>query len=78
MAGGTPSERQQLRNLLKQLRKEAGLTQADLAGRMGKPQSFISKYESGEKTLDFFEVKEVCEFLGHSLKKISSRLDNKR
>ena len=78
MTGGTLSERRQLRNLLKQLRKETGLTQIDLAERLGKPQSYVSKYELGEKTLDFFEVKEVCEGLGLSLIKFAEKLKIKK
>ena len=34
--------------------------QADVAGRLGRPQSFVSKYESGERRLDVVEFLEVC------------------
>jgi len=47
MVGGTQRERQQLQELLRQLRKDAGLRQIDLAVRLNKPQSYVSKYESG-------------------------------
>ena len=47
------------RTLLRQLREEAGLTQADVAGRLGEPQSFVSKYESGERRLDLVELEQV-------------------
>ena len=60
MVGGTQRERQQLQELLRQLRKDAGLRQIDLAVRLNKPQSYVSKYESGEKSLDLLESKEVC------------------
>ena len=36
-------------------RKAAGLTQKQLADRLGKPQSFVSKYERGERRLDIAE-----------------------
>ncbi len=36
-------------------REEAGLTQAELSRRLGKPQSFVSKYERGERRLDVAE-----------------------
>ncbi|MGJ3648206.1 helix-turn-helix domain-containing protein [Sphingomonas sp. GlSt437] len=37
-------------------RKQTGLTQAELAARLDRPQSFISKCENGERRLDFVEV----------------------
>jgi transcriptional regulator with XRE-family HTH domain len=43
------------------LRKDAGLTQIQLAEKLDKPQSYISKYESGDRYLDFIEVLAVCE-----------------
>ena len=44
-------------------RKAAKITQAELAGFLGKPQSFVSKYESGERRLDVEEFLEVCELV---------------
>ena len=38
-----------------QARHNAGLRQEDLADRLGKPQSFVSKVERGERRLDLFE-----------------------
>lgn len=46
--------------LLKEARTEAGLTQTEVARRLGKPQSFISKCESGERRLDVVEFLEFC------------------
>ena len=60
-------QKQRLRELLREVREIAEIRQVDLAKILGRPQSFVSKYESGEKTLDFLEVKEVCEALGISL-----------
>jgi len=45
-------------------RKESGLTQADIAARLKRPQSFISKYERGERRLDLVEFREVAQALG--------------
>lgn len=44
--------------LMRAARQKAGLTQHELARRLRKPQSFIAKYEGGERRLD------VVEFLG--------------
>lgn len=45
-------------------REAAGLTQAELAARLGRPQSFVSKYESGERRLDVVEFLEVASGIG--------------
>jgi transcriptional regulator with XRE-family HTH domain len=37
-------------------RRDAGLRQVDLAARLGKPQSFVSKVERGERRLDVVEL----------------------
>jgi transcriptional regulator with XRE-family HTH domain len=42
--------------MLKELRTDKKLSQAQVAGAMGAPQSFVSKYETGERRLDFAEV----------------------
>ena len=47
-----------------QARKSVGLTQMGLADRLGRPQSFVSKYERGERKLDIIEFCEVCRALG--------------
>ena len=46
-------------------RKAAGVTQAELAERLGRPQSFVSKVERGERRLDVIEFCQVAEALGH-------------
>lgn len=40
------------------------MTQVDLAKRLGRPQSFISKYEKGERRLDVIEFISICDALG--------------
>jgi transcriptional regulator with XRE-family HTH domain len=44
-------------------RKAAGLTQVEVAQRLDKPQSFVSKYEHGERRLDFTEFVELADIL---------------
>ncbi len=58
------TQKRKVREILRDLREAAGLRQVDLAARLKRPQSFVSKYESGEKTLDFLEVREACKALG--------------
>jgi DNA-binding XRE family transcriptional regulator len=45
---------------LKTARIEAGLAQQEVAIKLGKPQSFISKIESGERRLDVAEIKKFA------------------
>jgi len=52
------------RSLLVSARQESGLTQVQIAERLGKPQSFISKYERGERRLDLTEFIELADVLG--------------
>lgn len=51
------------RSLLVAAREKSGLTQVRLAEKLGKPQSFISKYERGERRLDFTEFIELADVL---------------
>jgi transcriptional regulator with XRE-family HTH domain len=61
------SEQQRLQELLRQIRMDAGLKQTDLAEQLGQSQSFVSKYESGERRLDLLELRQICEAIGISL-----------
>lgn len=45
-------------------RQKTGLTQQEVALRLERTQSFVSKYESGERRLDVIEFVEVCQALG--------------
>ncbi len=49
---------------IRQVRKSAELTQAQLSKKLAKPQSYVSKYESGERRLDYLEVREICDCCG--------------
>ena len=55
---------QVLQALLTQSRIAAGLTQVELAARLQRPQSFVSKYEGGERRLDVVEFVEVTQAIG--------------
>jgi transcriptional regulator with XRE-family HTH domain len=68
-----PSSRQIVRQrdlyqvLLRELRIRSGLRQSQLAARLDRPQSFVSKYENGLRRLDITELRLVCHALGVSL-----------
>lgn len=65
----TANRKQQkvLLSLLRELRTKAGLRQTDMARALGKPQAFVSYYESGARRLDLLELRRICEILGVSL-----------
>jgi transcriptional regulator with XRE-family HTH domain len=52
-----------LRAWLISARHARSITQSELAARLGRPQSFVSKYERGERRLDFVEVLEITRAL---------------
>lgn len=60
-------QRRKLQELLKRMRKEREIRQVVLAEKLGVPQSFISKYESGERKLDILELRQICLVLNISL-----------
>jgi transcriptional regulator with XRE-family HTH domain len=55
---------QQLRALLRELRKRRHLTQTQVAKRLAKNQSFVAKYEGGERRLSVIEFIDVVRALG--------------
>ncbi|HET7216362.1 MAG TPA: helix-turn-helix transcriptional regulator [Terriglobia bacterium] len=46
---------------LKEARSTARLTQVEVAMRLSRPQSFVSKIESGERRVDAVELAELAE-----------------
>ena len=65
-----------LQKLLRQIRVEAKLRQVDLAKKLRQPQSFVSKYESGERRLDLLELQQVCSAVGISLIEFVKRFED--
>ncbi|MBC7369885.1 MAG: helix-turn-helix transcriptional regulator [Undibacterium sp.] len=61
------------REFLKELREEQNLTQAQLAKRLDVPQRYVSKFETGERNLNFVETNLVCDALGVNLTKFAAR-----
>ena len=56
--------------LLRRFREASGLRQVDVARRLAMPQSFVSKYESGERRLDLVELEQVCDAIGIGLQEL--------
>lgn len=57
------------------MRIAANLTQAHLAARLNRPQSFVAKYEGGERRLDVIEFMEVAEAIGFDPAEFIGRFD---
>jgi len=51
-------------DLLVKRREVIGMTQAELAARLGQYQSFVARLESGQRRIDVVEFLELSEFLG--------------
>jgi Helix-turn-helix. len=66
---------QTLLDLLLEARDNAGLTQKELANRLGRPQSFVSKTENAERRLDVIEFMDVCRGIGADPFELLRRLD---
>jgi len=69
-------QQKKLQILLRQLRLNAGLRQVDLAHLLRVPQSFVSKYESGERRLDILEIREVCKTFNITLQELVEKLES--
>lgn len=52
---------------LRQARQKAELTQSQVAERLGRSQSFVSKIESGERKIDPIELLELARVYGHGV-----------
>jgi transcriptional regulator with XRE-family HTH domain len=65
-----------LQDLLKSLRVEAGFKQGDFAEKLQKPQSFVSRYESGAVMLDMPQLRQVSHALGLTLPELVNRYED--
>ena len=63
------------RALLRQIRREAGLSQVGLSVKLRKSQLFVSRSELGERRIDFLETVDFCEACGVSVPDFLLRLD---
>lgn len=63
------------RRVLKGIRVDMGVTQAELASRLGVTQSRIAKMELGERRIDIIELRAWCLALGTPLGRFVGRLE---
>jgi transcriptional regulator with XRE-family HTH domain len=62
-------------DLLKEERRKAGLTQAMLAKKLRRPQSYVSKYERGDRRLDVIEFLEIARAIKFDPNEFLQKLD---
>ena len=73
------NEYDQFRSLLREARKGAGLSQMELAKKLGEPQSVVSKVERGERRLDVVEFLDFVEAIGADpIQVLTLLLENRR
>ena len=75
MPGDDNARYQLFETTLMEVRQQKGLTQAEVAAKLEKPQSFVSKYEIGERRLDVIEFLEVCKALSANPLEVLKKLD---
>jgi transcriptional regulator with XRE-family HTH domain len=64
-----------LREILAAARRDRGYTQASLAQQLRRPQSFVSKFERGERRLDVVEFLEIADALGLDAPRVLREID---
>lgn len=62
--------------MLRAARQQVGLTQEDVASRLGATQSFVSKCERGERRLDVVELREWCQAIGIDLERFVANFNH--
>lgn len=64
-----------LRIALLEARAASGMTQSAVAAMLNRQQSFVSKYESGERSLDVVEFVAICRILGAKPSDIMEKIE---
>lgn len=58
---------------LRAARHEVGMTQAEVARKLGRPQTWVSKSELGERRVDFVELEDFAAAYGKPLRYFGTR-----
>lgn len=66
-----------LLKLLKDVRHESGLSGPAIQKMLKRPNSYVTKIESGEKRLDVLELRELCHAYGITLRDFTTLLDKR-
>lgn len=61
--------------LLRETRQNAGLTQTEVASTLGRPQSYMSKSEAGERQVNVVELVAICRAMDVSWMEFAAQLD---
>ncbi|UNG18644.1 helix-turn-helix domain-containing protein [Stutzerimonas zhaodongensis] len=54
-------------DVLKRMRVQSGMTQAQCSAALGRPQSFMSDVERGIRRLDIVQLRDLCQVMGSDL-----------
>ena len=60
---------------LRKAREEAGITQVEMAERLGQTQSFVSRCERGDRRIDVIELRIFCQAIGIPIIKFIEQLE---
>ena len=71
------TEYAELLRLLRETRERAKVTQTELADRLGRSQSFVTKFERGDRRLDAIQLRTICQALGADLVSFVTELERR-
>jgi predicted transcriptional regulator len=67
------AEAETFRALIKLVRIEAELSQVELSTQLGRPQSYVSDYENGQRRLDWIQIVEIVTICGTTIVEFAKR-----
>jgi transcriptional regulator with XRE-family HTH domain len=68
------TRQKRLAAMIVERRKESGLTQADVAKRLKRYQSFVATLESGQRRIDVIELMDLAEIIGFDAAELVKQL----